>query len=404
MKQFDVLIIGAGPYGLSTASHLRARGMKTVVCGVPMSFWSGHMPQGMLLRSPSYATDLSDPDRTFGLRAYHDTSGPVPLEQFLRYGLWFKERTLPDVDPRQVQRIYKNDSFTITLEDGEKVAATQVAVAAGIGSFTYRPPQFQHLPNSLASHSSDHSSLTRFRSQRVAVVGAGQSALESAALLHEAGAEVELLARCPEIRWLREKGSAIFTTFERALWGPAGVGPAGVSKIVERPSWFRTLPRRVQDRYMTHRPAGASWLRPRLVDVAITTGRSVVSATRFGERVSLSLDDNSTRIVEHVLLATGFRVDIAKYPFLSPELLQAIARSYGYPKLSRSFESSVPGLYFLGAPAAWSYGPLMRFVAGAHFAAPMVAAGIAVRAARPRARVALSEASETISATLEHVS
>jgi hypothetical protein len=81
-------------------------------------------------------------------------------------------------------------------------------------------------------------------------------------------------------------------------------------------------------------------------------------------------------MVDHVLLATGYLVDIAKYNFLNP-LLQQIKTVNGYPSLSRNFESSVHGLHFIGAPAAWSFGPLMRFVAGVDFAARRLTRGIA---------------------------
>jgi FAD-dependent urate hydroxylase len=73
--------------------------------------------------------------------------------------------------------------------------------------------------------------------------------------------------------------------------------------------------------------------------------------------------------VDHVLLGTGYRVDVSKYDFLSPDLVHTIRRSNGYPRLDKGLETSVPGLHILGAPAAWSFGPLMQFVSGARYAA-----------------------------------
>ena len=168
----------------------------------------------------------------------------------------------------------------------------------------------------------------------------------------------------------------------KLVFAPAEVGPAGVSRLVSAPSWYRRLPRRVQDRFATRslRPAGAAWLVDRLADVTITTGRSVVAARTAGERLALDLDDGTRREVDHALLATGYRVDVARYPFLPRPLLERIALVAGMPRLSSTFESSVPGLYFLGAPSAWSFGPLMRFVAGTEFAAPVLARGIVGRA------------------------
>lgn len=385
MKSCDVAIIGAGPYGLSAAAHLRARGLNALIFGQPMSFWYNHMPKGMLLRSPSFASDLSDPEHKYGLEGYRlgdarSSSGPVPLDQFVSYGLWFQSHKVPDVDTRQVFRIEKNGSFLLTMQDGETLAARHVVVAAGISSFANRPQQFAGLPNELVSHSSEHRDLAHFKGRTVAVIGAGQSGIEFAALLHEAGANVEVLARAPHVRWLREKGSFLFSLVERILWGPAGVGPAGVSQLIEHPGCYRMLPRQMQEVFGKHRPTAASWLRQRVKDVPIAMGRSVVSAKRDGDRVSLDLNDGSRRTFDHVLLATGYRINISQYDFISPQLLSQVERAGGgFPILNSGFESSVPGLHFLGAPASWSFGPLLRFVAGAHFAAHAVARGIVRR-------------------------
>jgi len=166
------------------------------------------------------------------------------------------------------------------------------------------------------------------------------------------------------------------------MFAPAEVGPAGLSRLVELPGWYRRLPRALQDRFAMRslRPAGAAWLIPRLHDVPMTTGAAVTAAEPVDGHVRLTLNDGSERRVDHVLLATGFRVDIGRYPFLSDDLLRAVRQVDGYPCLSRTFESSVPGLYFLGAPAAWSFGPLMRFVAGTSWSARALARGIELRA------------------------
>ncbi len=382
MKRYDVAVIGAGPYGLSVTAHLKAKGLNAAVFGQPMSFWYEHMPVGMLLRLPSWASDVSDPAGDFSLKKYREGSGYaesaiVPLDQFVEYGLWFQQRVIPDVDQRGVCRVSKNGKFSLMLQDGEEIAASRVVVAAGISTFANRPPQFAGLPPTLVSHSSEHRDLSTFKDRSVVVIGVGQSGLESAALLHEAGAAVEVLARSP-IRWLREKDESIlFTMFERMLWGPAGGGPAGVSKIVEYPNCYRMIPRSLQDRFGKHKPAGASWLRPRLVNVPIRTGCTVVEAIRIGEKIQLRLNDGTQRTVDHVLLATGYRVDISRYDFLASQILSAVERTNGFPKLNSVFESSVEGLHFVGAPAQWSFGPLLRFVAGAGFAARAVARGAA---------------------------
>lgn len=379
MTRCDVAIVGAGPYGLSAAAHLRlAEGLEMCVFGEPMSFWERHMPVGMLLRSPREGSHISAPSRALTLDAYQSASGnhvsnPVPLDRFIDYGRWFQRQAVPEVDERRVTCIEPDTAgFRLTLLDGETLKSRRVIVATGIRPFAWRPPQFRSLPPLLASHSSDHPDLGRFAGQQVVVIGAGQSAFESAALLHEVGADVEILARAPVVHWLgRRPWLHTCKPVSRLLYAPAEVGPALVSHLVAAPDWFRQLPRRLQDRLgqRSIRPAGARWLRPRLEGVPITTGMTVISAAPVGERLSIRLDDGSERRVDHVLLATGYRVDISRYEFLTKELLASIRRIDGYPQLNAEFECSVAGLHFLGAPAAWSFGPLMRFVAGTEFAA-----------------------------------
>src|SRR6266850_6405813 len=386
MTTCDIAIVGAGPYGLSAAAHLRAaNGLDIRVFGEPMSFWERHMPKGMLLRSPLAGSHLSDPSRSLTLQAYQAASGnqitaPLPLHRFTDYGRWFQSQAVPDLDPRKIDRVEKNGAgFRLTLEGGETWKAQRVIIAAGIMSFAWQPPEFRDLPFSLASHACAHRDLSRFAGKRVAVIGAGQSALESAALLNEIGAEVEVLARAPLVRWLwRQKWFHTFQPVARLLYAPPDVGQAGLSHLVARPNLFRRLPRSVQNRWGKRaiRPAGAGWLNPRCAPIRINTGTAVISASPKGDQVDLRLSDASHRRVDHALLATGYRVDISRYPFLTGRVLESIGRVDGYPQLDSGLQSSVPGLHFMGAPAAWSFGPLMRFVAGAEFASRAVARGI----------------------------
>jgi cation diffusion facilitator CzcD-associated flavoprotein CzcO len=334
------------------------------------------MPKGMLLRSPLPGTHLSDPDGALNLQGYQAACGnhilaPLPLHRFIDYGRWFQRQAVPNLDRRKVERLEKaGTDFRLTTEDGEILKARRVIVAAGIMPFAWRPPQFKFLPSELASHTCEHRDLTHFAGKKVIVVGGGQSALESAALLHELGADIEVLVRAPLVRWLwRRPWAHTFPPVARLLYAPPDVGQAGISQLVARPDWFRRLPRVLQNNLGKRaiRPAGAAWLKSRCQDIPITTGRAVLSATSVGEGVALKLSDGSERRADHVLLATGYRVDISRYPFLTRELLTSIRRVEGYPQLDAGFESSVPGLHFLGAPAAWSFGPLMRFVAGTDF-------------------------------------
>ncbi len=378
----DIVIVGAGPYGLSAAAHLRAvQGMDVRVFGEPMSFWDQNMPVGMLLRSGWTATQIADPNGRLTLEAYQKDSGiqfskPVPLHHFTQYGHWYQRQAIPDLDRRNIARVESDTKgFRLILEDGQTIKSRRVIVAAGIGYFARRPTEFQHLPPSLASHTSEHRNLQDFAGRRVLVIGSGQSALESAALLYEGGADVEVVARATRIQWLQGFASKTLHArmgplVARLLYAPTDVGPAGISQLMARPEVLRRLPRAIQNKLWKRaiRPAGARWLVSRLQNVPLRMGRTVVSAVAVGDRVSVRLDDASELKVDHVLLGTGYRVDISKYPFLAPELVKAIDCINGYPVLSEGLETSVPGLHFLGAPGAWSFGPLMQFVSGTHFA------------------------------------
>jgi hypothetical protein len=324
------------------------------------------------------------------LEAYRAASGnhlsaPVPLDRFVQYGQWYQRQAVPDLDRRSIARIESSpNGFRATLEDGEVVNSRRVVIAGGIGSFGRRPPEFADLPSSLVSHASEHRDLGRFSGQRVLVVGSGQSALESAALLHESGANVEVVGRSRQIHWLQgwasmalhhRLGSAIRST----LYAPTDVGPAVISQLMARPDLLRRLPRRLQTKLWKRsvRPAGARWLVKRLQNVPIRLGRAVVLVSPVGDQLKVRTDDGSERTVDHVLLGTGYRVDISKYKFLAPELVQSIRALNGYPVLQDGLETSVEGLHILGAPAAWSFGPLMQFVSGTHYASRSLARRVA---------------------------
>jgi arabinogalactan endo-1,4-beta-galactosidase len=137
---------------------------------------------------------------------------------------------------------------------------------------------------------------------------------------------------------------------------------------------FTKLPRRLQARlaYRAIRPAGARWLVDRVATIPISTSRRVVQAAEAADGVRVVLDDGSERVADHVILGTGYKVDVAGYDFLARELVSEVRRVDGYPILGKGLESSVPGLHFVGAPAAWSYGPTMRFVSGSWYAATQV--------------------------------
>lgn len=373
----NVTVVGAGPYGLSSAAYLRAVGLETRVFGEPMAFWENQMPAGMCLRSHPMASHIADPNQELTLDAYCRENGdhvpkPVPLERFVNYGRWYQGKAVPDLDKRHVGSVdLCPRGFKIVMADGEEFTSRRVVVAGGISPFAARPTEFAALPSALASHTSEHNDLRKFKGQKVVVIGAGQSALESAALFKEAGIPVEVIARTKSLNWVGLHAKLHHLgLISKVLYSNRDVGPAGLSRLVAVPHLFRRFPRVFQDRaaYRAIRPAGAGWLQPRIAEIPITLGRKVVSATVAGSQLRLKLDDGSERLVDHALLATGFRVDVSRYPFLSPSLSKQVKTVNGYPVLKSGLESSIPGLHFVGKPAAWSFGPLLGFVSGAEFA------------------------------------
>jgi cation diffusion facilitator CzcD-associated flavoprotein CzcO len=299
----------------------------------------------------------------------------LPLDSFVAYGHWFRRQVAPDVDRRRVLRVESEaEGFRLVLDDEESVHVRRVVIAAGVRPFARHPEQFDGLPPSLVTHAYTVRDFRAYAGRRVLVVGAGQSALEYAALLHEVGAEVEIVARKPRLRWIpidSGDGGRFRRQLRRLMYPPTEVGPPGLNWIAAAPDIYQRMPRIVQpeiDMRCTI-PVGAAWVRPRLAGVTISTGRTVVSADGAGERLRITLDNGTRKEFDHALVATGYRVDVALYEFITPELLRSLRLIDGYPRLSAGLEASVPGLHFLGAPAAASFGPVMRFVVGSWFSA-----------------------------------
>lgn len=383
----DVAVIGAGPYGLSLGAHLAARGVRFRIFGRPMEAWRTAMPEGMRLKSPGRASNLSDAGGTHTLerfcalngREYADWDLPVPVETFVQYGEWFQSRLLPRLESRDVLACSRgSEGFRLQLEGGDTVTATSVVVSNGFRDSARPPRELTGLPPELASHSSAHHALGSFRGKRVIVVGAGQSALESAALLKESGASPILVARRSDLHWSPPPAP-------RAIWRAARqprmrLGIGWRYAFYEHPSLpFSYLPAglRKQQVDTVLGPCGAWWLRERVVDrLPILLGCTLRRAWSGSGEVVLEVqrgDETSELRAEHVIAATGYRVGPASFPFLSPELCAALRWEARGPSLSRTFESTASGLHFIGLASAGRFGPVMRFVAGVQPTAPRLA-------------------------------
>ena len=409
MSASEALIIGAGPFGLSISAHLRGLGVDHRIVGRPMDTWRTHMPVGMNLKSEPYASNISSLRSGYNIQEYCGQNGleyverlgPLTLERFLKYADWFTEQLVPDVLDIAVTDVSPvDDGFRVTFDEGEPLTVRQVIIATGVLPYAVIPAELSGLPSELASHASEQHRLDHFQGRRVAVVGAGQSALETAALLHEAGADVCLIVRRPALTWVDPNPDRV---------GPAGRIRRPVTNLCEgwrcafwnTPAAFRRLPEdmRITKARTVLGPSGSWWLKDRVEGVVeVLTGQHLRTAAPQGDGVRLLLDGQtqSTIDVDHVIAGTGFRIDIARLPFLPDRLRARTATVDGFPVLSRAGESTVPGLYLVGAPAAGSLGPSMRFIAGTHNIAGKLARSVARRAKPSRGTSLAVEMSDRV--------
>jgi thioredoxin reductase len=383
----EVAIVGAGPYGLSVGAHFRSRGIPFRIFGPPMHSWREHMPKGMMLKSDGFASNLSNPGEQFTLKQYcreqnipyTDDETPVHLETFSSYGVAFKDRMVPELEDKLLARLERTpEGFLLTLDNGEIVKAKRVVLAVGITHFGYVPESLNHLPEEFLTHSYRHHDLQPFRNRSVVVIGAGASSIGLAGLLNEVGAHPELVAR-PKTLQFHGKPTV---GGQRPLWKrirhpKSGLGPGMRSRFFsDYPNLFHYLPEslRVEAVRRALGPSGHWFSRDKVEgQLPLHLGFRPESATIQGSKVCLTVraEDGSSReiLTDHIIAGTGYRVELPRLEFLSPEILAQLSAAQGSPVLSSSMESSVPGLYFVGLAAAYSFGPVMRFAFGAAFAA-----------------------------------
>ncbi|WP_151448948.1 NAD(P)-binding domain-containing protein [Lacisediminimonas profundi] len=379
-----VAIVGAGPFGLSTAAHMSGEETACRVIGSAMHSWRNNMPKGMLLKSAGFASNLHEPSGSFTLAQfcrehdlpYDDLGVGIPIETFIAYGEAFQRRFVPQLEDEQLAMLSPcRDGFNLQMQNGTSFDARAVILTVGLDYFRHVPSQLSGLPAHLHSHSADHSDLGSFRGKDVAVLGSGASAIDTAVLLHESGARVSLIARKDYLNFGSVWGGPGRSWLDRIRWPLSPIGPGWYQYVFSGMPWaYRHLPDgyRVRTAKALLGPSGGWCMKERAASLSLCLGYALTAAQADGGRVCLRLrgPDGSERRLEadHVIAATGYEPDVRRLPFLGPELLDQLQLVGKMPRLSANFESSVPGLYFAGPIAASTFGPVMRFAAGARFA------------------------------------
>lgn len=364
-----------------------------------MKTWRDHMPPGMLLKSDGFASNLSDPEGAFTLGRFCQERGepyaaqntPVRLETFVNYGLAFQRSMVPELEDRWVTTIGRNGSgFQLTLQNGEQVRPRRIVLAIGITCYAYVPAELARLGPDRVLHTSLCCDGERFRGKKVLIVGAGASAMDTAAYLHESGAEVAVAARSPNIYFGEPPSRRPRPLWQRIRHPTSGIGASLRSRIYCDAPWlFHALPQSLRLRIVKrHLGPASGWpLKERVVGrVPLFPGTVIRHAEVEGRGVALTLAGpdgvERTHHADFVVAGTGYRVDIESIPFLPAGLRAGIRTEQNAPVLSRNFESSLPGLYFIGVSSANSFGPMMRFAFGADYTARKLVKHLAARSLR----------------------
>ena len=374
MRETDLLIIGAGPYGLAVGSYARRLGLECLVVGDPMSFWRDHMPAGMLLRSPtSWHLDAVG-ELTFerfiqtrGLRLAEVS--PISLGLYLEYCHWFREQSEVPVRQSYVKNLeWRRDNplpFVASMDDGSGIAARRVLAATGLTQYRNIPEDLASmLPVERYSHTSEFVDFRLLQGQRCLIVGGRQSAFEWAALINEvAGAEIHLVYRHDTPAFTESDWDWIDELMDRTR---------------ESPGWFKgLLPEQRDGIYQRLWGEGRlklePWLRPRIQgdNIHLWPKTRITGGSRTSNgSLAVALDNGSTLEVDRVILATGYRVELAREPYLrDASVVEALHVEEGFPVLDYQFQSSIPGLYFTGQTATRDFGPFFGFGIGCPAAA-----------------------------------
>ena len=352
-----------------------------------MQSWQNNMPKGMCLKSDGYASTLYDPERSFTLEQFCREQGlpykrsgmPIPLDTFVAYGLEFQRRMVPQLEIVDITRLQtqsqgftQGQGFALETAAGEALTARRVVLAVGITHFGFLPPELQGLPLEAVTHSYTHGDVDKFAGKRVLVVGAGASAVDLAASLADAGADVHIMGRRPKIGfYIPEMDPRPLK--RRVLYPRSGLGVGWEYVIcVDAPLLFRALPQRFRHRVVRrHLGPIPGWFMRDKVEGRIPMHMSAhIQDVAWREgKVHVRFDQPDAPLQEfvadHVIAATGYKPNLAALKFMDPALTAGIRTAEGTPVLGPTFQTSVPGLHMIGLASANCFGPAQRFAVGA---------------------------------------
>ncbi|MEJ8566455.1 NAD(P)-binding domain-containing protein [Elongatibacter sediminis] len=377
----DLLIVGAGPFGLALAAYAQEHGIHHQVVGVPMGFWREHMPEGMLLRS---TCDWSlDPLGIHTIDAYLTTLGrrcrdvePLSRGFYLDYARWFQEQKAIYSRQTTITQLLRDGADLIALTDtGQRIRSRNVVLALGFGNFAYTPPELAPLfPADRYGHTCDRVDFGQLRDRRVLIIGGRQSAFEWTALIREAGAAAVHVAYRHDT-----------PLFETSEWG-------WVNDIVDRlstdPAWYRRLTDSEKaDLNRRFWEEGRLKLEPWLADridhpnVHLHPHTNVRDTHDGDGGIRVTLDNEEVLTVDEVVFATGYRVDLQRVPLLTEGLLSELNIRDGFPQLDPGFQTQVPGLYITSLAATRDFGSFLAFTVSVRAQAQIIGEAIRARLA-----------------------
>lgn len=367
----EVLIIGAGYYGVSTACYLAEKKIPFVILGKPFALWYDHILDKTYLRSEIVETEMRVPGNPYNLVTFlHDRypdkaekmlEEDLPIDVFRAY-LTFIEKNLPfDIQQIMVTHVSETDKgFVSTLSDGTKIESNAVVLATGVGPHASLPQSLKHLSPVL--HAWEVGRYESLKHKRIMIVGSGQSAAEI-------------------IKHLEPHNKIVWVTRHK---------PTYYSDPIHVPNWLFKLMihlspylyflkgalRKVVPRNM-YRPTITPRHEKVLNSKNIKTVHADVNAMGLKKKGATIVSKNHEVEVDLIISATGYTYTIENVGFLSKEIRACAGKRKQL--VNFNFESSVHNLFVVGGITEEAHGVAQRFLFGARHAGRRVARVLARR-------------------------